>query len=89
LLPGTLSTNVSSPAAATRRAHGSRRSSSEDDADPILTEDERVALMAWDIRRALKLTQGRVSGADGAAALLGLKPTTLASRMKTLSIRRD
>lgn len=40
------------------------------------------------IARALRHTRGRVSGPSGAAALLGLKPTTLESRMKKLGVRR-
>ena len=35
---------------------------------------------------ALKSTQGKVSGKGGAAELLGMKPTTLESRMKRLEI---
>ena len=40
------------------------------------------------INRALKHTGWRVSGERGAAKILGLKPTTLESRMKKLGIRR-
>jgi transcriptional regulator with GAF, ATPase, and Fis domain len=40
------------------------------------------------IERALLHTGGRVSGPHGAAKLLGLKPTTLESRMKKLGARR-
>lgn len=35
---------------------------------------------------ALRETHGRVSGASGAAALLGIKPTTLNSRIRTMNI---
>jgi formate hydrogenlyase transcriptional activator len=38
------------------------------------------------ILRTLKETKGRVSGADGAAARMGIKRTTLISRMKKLGI---
>jgi hydrogenase-4 transcriptional activator len=34
------------------------------------------------------LTKGKLFGADGAAALLGMKPTTRASRIKALGITR-
>jgi len=37
---------------------------------------------------ALKQTGGKIFGPDGAAQLLGLKPTTLASRIKKLGITR-
>jgi transcriptional regulator with GAF, ATPase, and Fis domain len=40
------------------------------------------------IVRVLRLTAGKVSGKGGAAELLGLKPTTLESRMKKLGIQR-
>ncbi len=40
------------------------------------------------ILRVLKLAGGKVSGEGGAAELLGLKPTTLESRMKKLGIQR-
>jgi transcriptional regulator with GAF, ATPase, and Fis domain len=43
-------------------------------------------LEADNIGRALKQTKGKVSGAGGAAQLLGLKPTTLASRIKALGL---
>ncbi len=39
-----------------------------------------------EIIRALKLTHGRVAGADGAAMRMGLKRTTLIARMKKLGI---
>jgi formate hydrogenlyase transcriptional activator len=39
------------------------------------------------ILRILKETKGRVAGADGAAARMGLKRTTLISRMKKLGIQ--
>jgi formate hydrogenlyase transcriptional activator len=39
-----------------------------------------------EIVRALQATSGRIGGATGAAALLGLKRTTLISRMKKLGI---
>ncbi len=40
------------------------------------------------IRRALQQTGGVVDGPGGAAAMLGLKPSTLRSRMKRLGIHR-
>ena len=40
------------------------------------------------IMEVLKKTSWRVSGEKGAAKLLGIKPTTLASRMKKLGIAR-
>jgi formate hydrogenlyase transcriptional activator len=40
------------------------------------------------IQRALKRTQWRIAGPKGAAALLGMKRTTLQARMRKLGIRR-
>lgn len=48
-----------------------------------LAEIEREA-----IERALVQTRGRISGPRGAATMLGLKPSTLASRMQKLGVRR-
>ena len=38
--------------------------------------------------RALEATDWKVGGENGAAKLLGMKPTTLASRMKVMGIAR-
>jgi transcriptional regulator with GAF, ATPase, and Fis domain len=48
-----------------------------------LVDAERRAIVA-----ALVAANGRVSGAAGAAELLGLRPTTLHAKMKKLGIRR-
>jgi len=53
-------------------------------------EIERLARDKTNIIAALEHTKGKISGAVGAAELLGIKPTTLASRMKALGIdKRD
>jgi len=39
------------------------------------------------ILRALKQSRGKIYGPDGAAAILGLKPTTLTSRMKRMKLQ--
>ena len=41
------------------------------------------------ISAALRVSGGKVSGHGGAAELLGLKPSTLESRMKKLGISRE
>ncbi|MEA3410200.1 MAG: sigma 54-interacting transcriptional regulator [Pseudomonadota bacterium] len=51
-------------------------------------ESERLARDRANILAALRLTEGRVSGTNGAAELLGIKPTTLASRMKALGVAK-
>ncbi|MFC5552714.1 sigma 54-interacting transcriptional regulator [Methylobacterium iners] len=52
------------------------------------TEAERRARDRADIAAALAISNGRVFGPGGAAEILGLKPTTLASRIKALGLRR-
>ena len=54
--------------------------------DRVMTDAEVRQLEAGNIRAALKRTGGKVFGAGGAAELLGVKPTTLASRIKALRI---
>ena len=53
---------------------------------PILTAQQLREFEIENIRRALEAAEGRVYGPDGAAELLGLKATTLASKIKSLSI---
>ncbi|MES9853128.1 MAG: sigma-54-dependent Fis family transcriptional regulator [Candidatus Thiodiazotropha sp. L084R] len=51
--------------------------------DAEMREREKVNLIA-----ALRHADGQVWGSDGAAALLGIKPSTLAYRMKALGVRK-
>jgi transcriptional regulator with GAF, ATPase, and Fis domain len=53
-----------------------------------MTDAELRRLEADNIRAALAKSGGKIYGPDGAAALLGMRPTTLASRMKTLGFQR-
>jgi transcriptional regulator with GAF, ATPase, and Fis domain len=55
-------------------------------ADRVLTDAEVRRLEADNIREALRQAKGKVSGSGGAAELLGVKPTTLASRIKALGL---
>lgn len=55
----------------------------------ILTEAERRERDRTTILAALSAAGGKVSGPGGAAELLGLRPTTLASRIRTLRIGRQ
>jgi len=52
----------------------------------ILTREQMYDLEYNNLIQALKSCKGKVFGEDGAAALLGVKPTTLASRIKRFSI---
>jgi transcriptional regulator with GAF, ATPase, and Fis domain len=55
--------------------------------EPILTDEQVKKLERENIIKALEATDGKVSGSDGAAALLGIKPSTLSSRIKSMKIR--
>ncbi len=57
-------------------------------AAPIRTVKDLEALERENILRALDTAAWRVAGENGAAALLGTKPSTLSSRMKALGIQR-
>lgn len=52
----------------------------------IRTDAQLRQLEADNLRAALKAARGKVSGPGGAAELLGVRPTTLASRIKALEI---
>ncbi|MCH7835185.1 MAG: sigma 54-interacting transcriptional regulator, partial [Proteobacteria bacterium] len=56
--------------------------------ETILSEKEMRDFQKKNLVQALKQTNWRVSGADGAAVLLGVKPTTLADRIRTYGIRK-
>ena len=53
---------------------------------PIDIPDNLDDVIAWHIRRILHKTDGKVHGSDGAAALLGVNPSTLRHRMRKLGI---
>ncbi len=54
----------------------------------LLTRDELKRQEREAIINVLKQTNGKVSGPGGAAELLGMKPSTLASRISSLGINR-
>jgi formate hydrogenlyase transcriptional activator len=54
----------------------------------LLTRDELRRQQRDAILDALKQTNGKVSGPGGAAELLGMKPSTLGSRISSLGLRR-
>jgi transcriptional regulator with GAF, ATPase, and Fis domain len=51
-------------------------------AAPVVSAAEMRRRDLDNIRKALDRCRGKIYGPDGAAALLGIKPTTLASRLK-------
>jgi transcriptional regulator with GAF, ATPase, and Fis domain len=54
--------------------------------DAVLRADEIRRLDRDNLLAALDRTGGKIYGPDGAAAVLGLKPTTLASRLRKLNL---
>ncbi len=59
------------------------------EAPGILTYDELKARERRNLVEALEATRWRVSGPQGAAALLGVRPTTLASKIKAFGLGRN
>ncbi|MFC1640000.1 sigma 54-interacting transcriptional regulator [Gemmatimonadota bacterium] len=60
-----------------------RSGKGESKEEPLLTLSQ---LERKHIRRALQFTNGKLYGEDGAAAILGINPNTLRSRMKKLDL---
>ena len=58
------------------------------EARPFLTEIEMRDQQRANIKAALEAARWRVAGKGGAADLLGIRPSTLTDRMKSLHIRR-
>ena len=54
----------------------------------ILTERDMKELQKKNILAALRRTNWRVSGTDGAAELLGVRPTTLSDRIRSFGLRK-
>jgi transcriptional regulator with GAF, ATPase, and Fis domain len=55
----------------------------------VFSAAELLSLERTNLERALTATSGKISGNGGAAALLGLPPSTVTSRMKALGIQRQ
>lgn len=71
-----------------RKSHSSTALQPVPPAGVLLTRDELKRREHESIAAALKQTGGKIFGVEGAAALLGMKPTTLASRIKALGLNR-
>ena len=56
--------------------------------DEVLTEKEMQELRKRNTIAALERSGWRVSGPNGAAELLGVRPTTLADRIRTMGIKK-
>lgn len=59
-----------------------------DEDGELLTDAQVREIERANLRRALNVAEGKVYGAGGAAELLGIKPTTLNSRLHAMGIRR-
>ena len=65
------------------------RSAGSDPADPqrVFSMGELLQLERENFERALSQAGGKISGPDGAAARLGINPSTLNSRLRALGLR--
>jgi transcriptional regulator with GAF, ATPase, and Fis domain len=85
LVPSTHAAAGVEAAASASTADERRTAPDRDTQSPAtLADAERRAIL-----HALSKAGGRVSGANGAAALLGLRPTTLHAKMKKLGVKRE
>ena len=80
-----LQSHEADAAAATTAARAAKTPSG--DPQIVITRAELRQREKQNIEAALAETHGKVFGTRGAAALLGMRPTTLASRIKALKIR--
>ena len=75
------------PAWLPQRATGRPRTSVTAAGPEIVSDEEWRRRERENLETALKQAGGRIYGRDGAAELLGIKPTTLQSRLRALGIR--
>lgn len=57
------------------------------DQSEVFTDAQVREFERTNLRRAMEAAQGKVHGPGGAAELLGVKPTTLSSRLKALGVK--
>ena len=57
--------------------------------ESVLTELDIVDLQKINLRKAMDKCDWKISGKDGAAAMLGIKPSTLSYRLNQWDIRRE
>ena len=60
----------------------------DDEANEILSYEELNRVERKNLVAALEKTNWKISGSGGAAELLGVKPTTLSSRLKAMGVQR-
>jgi transcriptional regulator with GAF, ATPase, and Fis domain len=56
--------------------------------DEVMSEKDMKELQKRNLEKALEQANWKVSGAGGAAELLGVRPTTLADRIRTYKLKR-
>ena len=83
---GKLRPNLNNRATENERPNRTSETATPATTDDVLTASDLRVFAANNIRRALKRTGGKIYGTGGAAELLDMKPTTLASRIKSLDI---
>ncbi len=83
----TLRLDLSLPEASPRTESDTAHDSSPA-GDGVLTEKQMKALQKKNMLAALRRTNWRISGQRGAAELLGVRPTTLADRMRACGIKK-
>ena len=84
---GKLSFNLTKENSNGSREKAERRRTS-DDANPVLTEEEMKQRDRENILNALHQSGWKITGIDGAAEILDMKPTTLHSRIKKLGLKK-
>jgi len=85
---GPLRLDIALPSGVRETPHRSVPAEGSGEAPGHVTQREFRQLERENLQAALEQAKGKVYGRDGAAARLGMKPTTLASRMKALGIAR-
>lgn len=73
---------------ASRTTHNPAEHDEQPSKQAPLTREELKRQEREAIAAALKQTKGKLSGPGGAAELLGMKPTTLSSRISALGLNR-
>ena len=70
-------------------SQGTQRARRASDAEkPVLTEEEMKQRDRDNLLNALHQCNWKITGAGGAAEILGMKPTTLHSKIKKLGLKK-
>ena len=85
---GILQFNLPSQRGNNLPAGSSAGSSKSSNTEQFLTEAEMRQLEKENLLKILEKADWKIKGVDGAAELLGIKPTTLLSRIKKMGLQR-